>query len=54
VSFGKIKADLEREGKLIDDFDIAIAAIAISHKCGVATSNFKHFQRIKGLEIKFW
>jgi len=54
VSFGKIKADLEREGKLIDDFDIAIAAIATSHKCGVATSNLKHFKRIKGLEIKTW
>jgi len=54
VSFGKIKADLEREGKLIDDFDIAIAAIAISHKCGIATSNLKNFQRIKELEIKSW
>jgi tRNA(fMet)-specific endonuclease VapC len=53
-SFGKIKADLEREGNLIDDFDIAIAAIAISHKCGVVTSNLKHFQRIKDLEIKYW
>lgn len=53
-SFGKIKADLEREGKLIDDFDIAIAAIAISHKCGVVTSNLKHFQRIEGLEVKYW
>jgi tRNA(fMet)-specific endonuclease VapC len=53
-SFGKIKADLEREGKLIDDFDIAIAAIAISHKCGVVTSNLKHFQRIEDLEVKYW
>jgi len=53
-SFGKIKADLEREGNIIDDFDIAIAAIAISHKCGVVTSNLKHFQRIKDLEIKYW
>ena len=51
-SFGKIKADLEHEGKLIDDFDIA--AIAISHKCGVVTSNLKHFQRIEDLEVKYW
>jgi tRNA(fMet)-specific endonuclease VapC len=54
MSFGKIKADLEREGKLIDDFDIAIAAIAISHKGGVVTSNLEHFKRIKDLEIKYW
>ena len=43
-NFGKIKADLERQGKLIDDFDIAIAAIAMSHKCGVITANLSHFR----------
>ena len=52
--YGEIKADLEHRGKLIDDFDIAIAAIAMSHKCGVLTNNLKHFQRIKGLESKGW
>jgi len=52
--FGYIKADLERRGKPIDDFDIAIAAIAMSHKCGVITANLKHFERIKDLECKSW
>ena len=52
--FGEIKADLERKGKQIDDFDIAIAAIAISHKCGIITANLRHFRRIKNLEIKTW
>ncbi len=52
--FGKIKADLERRGKLIDDFDIAIAAIALSHHCGVITANLGHFQRIKKLECNNW
>lgn len=52
--FGEIKANLERKGKLIDDFDIAIAAIAISHDCGVITANLKHFKRIKGLETISW
>ena len=49
-NYGEIKADLERRGKPIDDFDIAIAAIAMSHKCGVITANLKHFERIKNLE----
>ena len=53
-NYGEIKAGLERSGKPIDDFDIAIAAIAISHKCGVITANLKHFERIKNLEIKSW
>lgn len=52
--YGDIKADLERRGKPIDDFDIAIAAIAMSHKCGVITANLKHFERIKDLESKSW
>lgn len=53
-NFGKIKADLERRGKLIDDFDIAIAAIALAHKCGVITANLSHFRRVKNLECKGW
>ena len=53
-NYGDIKADLERRGKPIDDFDIAIAAIAMSHKCGVITANLKHFDRIKYLETKTW
>jgi predicted nucleic acid-binding protein len=52
--FGEIKADLERRGKLIDDFDIAIAAIAISNDYGVLTANLKHFERIKDLNTMSW
>jgi predicted nucleic acid-binding protein len=52
--YGEIKTDLERRGKIIDDFDIAIGAIAISHNCGVLTANLKHFDRIKDLETLCW
>jgi predicted nucleic acid-binding protein len=52
--FGKIKAHLEQSGKMIDDFDIAIGAIAIAHKSGVITTNQSHFKRIKNLECKSW
>lgn len=52
--FGKIKVHLEEFGKMIDDFDIAIGAIAIAHKCGVITTNQGHFKRIKNLECKSW
>lgn len=52
--YGEIKADLEHRGKIIDDFDIAIAAIAMSHKCGVLTANLRHFERIKDLETISW
>lgn len=52
--FGIIKANLEHKGELIDDFDIAIAAIAISHQCYVLTANLRHFQRIENLEAIGW
>ncbi|MBW1754323.1 MAG: type II toxin-antitoxin system VapC family toxin [Deltaproteobacteria bacterium] len=52
--FGIIKANFEQKGELIDDFDIAIAAIAISHQCSVLTANPRHFQRIENLEAIDW
>lgn len=54
INFGEIKADLERRGELIDDFDIAIAAIALAHKCSVITANLRHFRKVKNLESKGW
>jgi predicted nucleic acid-binding protein len=53
-SFGKIKANLEQRGQLIDDFDIAIAAIAQAHDCGVMTANLRHFKRVKNLKTVSW
>ena len=52
--FGKIKAHLEQVGKMIDDFDIAIGAIALAYKCGVITTNQGHFKRIMNLECMSW
>jgi tRNA(fMet)-specific endonuclease VapC len=54
VNFGTIKADLENAGTLIDDFDIAIAAIALSHGAEVVTANLSHFRRIEGLASRHW
>jgi len=52
--FGVIKTNLEGRGELIDDFDIAIGAIAMAHKCCVLTANLDHFKRIKNLRSEFW
>jgi tRNA(fMet)-specific endonuclease VapC len=54
VRFGGIKAALERTGQLIDDFDIAVAAIALAHGAGVITANLPHFARIEGLRSRHW
>lgn len=42
--FGELKARQKQSGKTIDDFDLAIAAIAITHDLTVATLNSRHFK----------
>ena len=54
AQFGAIKAGLERAGTPIDDFDIAVAAIARSHGAEVITANLSHFARIAGLACRHW
>jgi tRNA(fMet)-specific endonuclease VapC len=54
VRFGAIKAALEKSGTLIEDFDIAVAAIAQAHQARVVTANLAHFGRIEGLDCLHW
>ena len=52
--FGKLKAMLEKDGKIIDDADLFIAACALNDKTTLVTNNEKHFKRIKGLKVENW
>jgi tRNA(fMet)-specific endonuclease VapC len=54
VEFGIIKASLEHAGTLIDDFDTAVAAIALAHNARVITANLSHFARVEGLSSLHW
>ncbi|OGG29855.1 hypothetical protein A2971_01350 [Candidatus Gottesmanbacteria bacterium RIFCSPLOWO2_01_FULL_46_21] len=47
--YASIKAALSKRGVLIEDFDLLIAATAITHNLTLVTANTKHFKRIKGL-----
>ena len=49
-----IYSDLYRNGNLIGDADILIAATAISMDRVLVTNNEKHFRRIKGLKVVNW
>ena len=53
-TFGNLKSDLEKEGNIIDDADIFIAACALENNLVLVTNNEKHFLRIKGLRIENW
>jgi len=52
--FGKLKAELERNGKILDDADIFIACCALKTNRVLVTNNERHFYRIKGLKLKNW
>ncbi|MBC8448126.1 MAG: type II toxin-antitoxin system VapC family toxin [Chloroflexi bacterium] len=49
-----IYADLRRQGELLPDADILIAATALANDCVLVTGNEKHFQRISDLEVENW
>jgi predicted nucleic acid-binding protein len=53
-TFGKLKAALVMQGKVIDDADIFIASCALVTNSTLVTNNEKHFKRIKGLKIENW
>lgn len=52
--FGMIKSTMETAGSRLDDFDLAIAAYALTYNLILVTQNIKHFQRIEGLKVADW
>jgi tRNA(fMet)-specific endonuclease VapC len=53
-AFGSIKSRLRREGNLIEDLDLLIAAISVTHSMIVVTNNGAHFGRIPELRLENW
>ncbi|MBI4746152.1 MAG: hypothetical protein HY786_06360 [Deltaproteobacteria bacterium] len=45
---------LEKDGKIIDDADLFIAACALDDNVTLVTNNEKHFKRVEGLKIENW
>lgn len=52
--FGMLKVKLESAGTPLDDFDLILAATALSHNLILVTNNERHFSRIEGLKIENW
>jgi tRNA(fMet)-specific endonuclease VapC len=53
-SFGRLKADLEKRGVRIEDFDVAVAAHAVALEAVLVTDNLEHMRRIAGLRTENW
>lgn len=52
--YGKIRADLEKQGSPIGCLDTLIAAHALSEKLTLITNNEKEFCRVKNLKVENW
>ena len=52
--YGDIRADLEREGKVIGVNDLHIAGHARSEGLILVSNNLKEFERVKGLRMDNW
>lgn len=54
AEFGRIGNVLARRGTPIGEFDVLIAAHAVSLQCTLVTNNVRHFSRVAGLSVENW
>jgi tRNA(fMet)-specific endonuclease VapC len=53
-AFTDVKMALDKRGVRIEDFDLLIAATALSLNYTLVTNNTKHYRRIGGLQLENW
>lgn len=53
-TFARIKAQLRRQGTLIDDFDLLIGCTALQDNLTLVTDNTKHLSHIPELKLENW
>jgi tRNA(fMet)-specific endonuclease VapC len=51
---GEIRAQLEREGRRIGEYDTLIAGQAFNRNLTLVTGNTREFGRVKGLKVEDW
>ena len=49
--FGRERGRLRRQGRMIGDFDLLIAATCLRHDLEICTNNRRHFEVVEGLRI---
>jgi tRNA(fMet)-specific endonuclease VapC len=54
AAYGKLRADLERQGRIIGNNDLWIGAHALSLGLTLVTNNEREFRRIEGLSVENW
>jgi len=54
VAYGKIRATLEKQGRVIGNMDMQIAGHALALDMILVTNNTREFQRVDGLALDNW
>ena len=52
--YAKEKVRLQKDGRIIDDFDLLIGATAVVNDLILITNNTKHFERLNNLKFDNW
>ena len=53
-TYGRLRAELEAKGTVLDSFDLLIASTAIDANLTLVTHNTRHFERIPDLKLTDW
>ena len=53
-TFVELKVSLERKAQRLDEFDLMIAATALSLNYTLVANNSTHFRRIEGMRLENW
>jgi tRNA(fMet)-specific endonuclease VapC len=54
ISYGLVRTTLELSGQMIGQFDMLIAAHALSEGATLVTHNTREFRRVTGLSVEEW
>lgn len=52
--YGALRAELESQGRRLDEPDLRIASIALSCRLTLISGNVRHFTRVPGLRLENW
>lgn len=52
--YGPLRAELESEGRRLDEPDLRIASITLSRDLTLISGNVRHFSRVPGLRLENW
>ena len=54
ITYGRVRADLQRAGQPIGPLDTLVGAHALALGVALATGNVREFSHIQGLEVQRW